>query len=281
MTATLWSTGWKHELDVLLPAVRQACEMVREVYRTDFDVDYKSHREPVTVADRRVNELLCSRIAAVFGSDAILAEESAPSDERQRQAIVTRKRVWFIDPLDGTKEFIARNGEFAVMVGLAIDGGATLGVLGMPVQRQVAVGIVGEGAWLLDDDGRHQELSVAPCDELRQATALLSRSHRSSKLLQVMDTLGSQQVARGSVGYKALSIARGEAHLYVNLPARGGAKLWDGCGPEAVVRAAGGTVTDVYGEPIRYNTPAIELERGFVASNSQLHAAIIAVTASC
>lgn len=109
--------SFDHEIDVVLQAVRDASALVAEVYATNFSVEYKHAREPVTLADRRSNEVLSQRIRAAFPNDGIVAEESVPEDPQELARMLRRERLWLIDPLDGTKEFIARNGEFAIMVG--------------------------------------------------------------------------------------------------------------------------------------------------------------------
>jgi 3'(2'), 5'-bisphosphate nucleotidase len=111
------------ELEAAVAMAREAGEILLEIYATDFSVEMKGRADPVTEADRRVNELLVRRIQEAFPDDAIVAEESP--DNRASAA----GRCWYVDPLDGTKEFVARNGEFSVMIGLAIDGEARLGVV--------------------------------------------------------------------------------------------------------------------------------------------------------
>ncbi|MCU0692617.1 MAG: 3'(2'),5'-bisphosphate nucleotidase CysQ, partial [Polyangiaceae bacterium] len=195
-------------------------------------------------------------------------------------AIVARPRVWFIDPLDGTKEFIARNGEFAIMIGLAVGGRAMLGVVAAPATGEVFAGVVGHGAWSLHDDGSRTPLRVSDVNSLGSAGLVKSRSHHSGKLQRVIDALGVQrQVVSGSVGLKAARIASAKEDVYLYMHAPGGAKLWDGCAPEAIVRAAGGEVTDVRGRPLSYAATELELTFGYVATNGKLHDAVIAVTA--
>ncbi|MCU0691615.1 MAG: 3'(2'),5'-bisphosphate nucleotidase CysQ, partial [Polyangiaceae bacterium] len=186
------------EVNVAITAVREATPIVLEVYRHDFGVELKHAREPVTIADRKVNALLCQRFATAFPEDGIVAEESVPASASELAAIVARPRVWFIDPLDGTKEFIARNGEFAIMIGLAVGGRAVLGVVATPVTGEVFAGVVGHGAWLLHDDGNRTPLRVSDVNSLGSAGLVKSRSHRSGKLQRVIDALGVQrQVVSG------------------------------------------------------------------------------------
>jgi len=270
------SRTFQKELDVLVPAVRDASRLVLEVYSTEFAVDLKDAGEPVTLADRRANDLLCHRISEAFPHDGIVAEESVPRDPDTFARIVRNPRLWLIDPLDGTKEFIARNGEFAIMVGLAIGGRPVLGVVATPSNGDVWIGVPGERTVRLSADGSLSECQVSQVASLAQATVVVSRSHRSRSLLDRIERLDvAHSLACGSVGIKASRIASKQADLYVYLHAPGGAKLWDGCAPEALVLGAGGRVTTVSGEPIDYASGQLELTGGLLASNGYLHPALV------
>ncbi len=267
------------ELDVALAAAREAMGVIMHVYARDFEVHYKDAREPVTEADRLANELICGRLAAAFPSDGIVAEESAPSDPAQLASALARERVWLVDPLDGTKEFVGRYDEFSVMIGLCVAGTPVVGVVAMPVQDVVAIGAQDTGAWSIDASGARRALRVSSKRSVGESSMLMSRSHRSERLLAVATALApAQQVLSGSVGIKCVRIASGTDELYVNLPSRRGARLWDACGPEAIVRAAGGRVSTVFGEPIAYQGPEVGLVRGMVATNGAIHDEVVATT---
>src|SRR5579884_1558467 len=146
------------ELDVALRAARAAADLVNQVYATDFAVDWKGRGDPVTAADRRANALLTTALRAEFPGDGVCAEESRPEDSAREAA--RGGRCWFVDPLDGTREFVARNGEFCVMVGLAVEGRAALGVLVAPAWGRSFAGVVGGGAGELDPTGARRPLKV-------------------------------------------------------------------------------------------------------------------------
>ena len=265
------------EVNAAITAAREATQIVLAVYRRDFSVELKHGREPVTLADTKANALLCERISSAFPDDGIIAEESVPTDPAELASILQRERVWFIDPLDGTKEFIARNGEFAIMIGLAIAGDARVGVVSIPTTGELLVGVVGQDAWQLTPRGDRSPLRVSDVSELAEATLVASRSHRSKALDSVIAALApSRQLPCGSVGVKAFRLVSRQADIYVNLP--GGSKLWDGCAPEAIVRAAGGRVSDLAGDPIDYASNDLVLSRGYVATNGGLHEAVVNVT---
>lgn len=265
------------ELDVALSIARRASALILEIYATPFTVELKGPDDPVTRADREANTLICEALAAAFPGDAIVAEESAPATPAETSALVLRDRVWFVDPIDGTREFADRNGEFAVMIGLAIKGRAALGVVLMPTLGQALAGIVGGEAFCEDASGARRPLRVTTVQDPREATMMVSRSHRPRIVEPVIERLGIHKtVSCGSVGVKVARIALGEADLYVH--GGRGAKRWDSCAPEAILTAAGGRFTDIEGELIDYAAADLMLDNGLVASNGALHDTVLAVT---
>jgi 3'(2'), 5'-bisphosphate nucleotidase len=266
------------ELDEVLRIARRAGAIIRAVYATAFAVELKGPGDPVTRADREANDLICGALAASFPGDAILAEESVPAEaEVARRA--ASGRVWFVDPLDGTREFADRNGEFAVMIGLATGGRPSLGVVLMPVDGRAIAGRVGVGAFSEEEDGTRRPLAVTAVRDPRAATLMVSRSHRPALLDPVVRHLGITKVRPcGSVGVKVAHLVFGEADLYLH--AGPGAKHWDTCAPEAVLVAAGGRFTDLDGALIDYASGDLALHRGIAASNGALHEAALAAVAA-
>ncbi|MDQ3031050.1 MAG: 3'(2'),5'-bisphosphate nucleotidase CysQ [Myxococcota bacterium] len=232
---------------------------LRESQPRDFGVDMKGEADPVTEADRRVNAFLTARLREAFPTDTIIAEESANEGRR------ASGRCWLVDPLDGTKEFIARNGEFSVMIGLAIDGDAQLGVVYQPTTGKLWRGVVGDGAFVEQDD---KTFVLRPSDvsDPSKMKLVVSRSHRSAETDAIVQRLGiTQEAASGSVGLKVGLIAERKADLYVHLSDRSSA--WDACAPDAILRAAGGTFTDLSGRSIEYGTSELRNKRGILACN--------------
>jgi 3'(2'), 5'-bisphosphate nucleotidase len=255
------------ELAIASDLARQAGRILLEIYATDFSVAWKAEADPVTEADRSANALLVRELRAHFAADGIVAEEDPDHGDAVRQ-----KRCWFVDPLDGTKEFIAKNGEFSVMIGLAIEGRAALGVVYQPVTDKLYRGVVGGGATLVEG-GRTQRLVVSERAEPSALRLVVSRSHRASSTDAVVARLGIvEQAPSGSVGLKVGLIAEQLADLYVHMS--GHAKKWDACAPEAILRAAGGRFTDLLGDAIEYRSPEMANARGLLACN---HAAFDAV----
>ncbi|MGK3990026.1 3'(2'),5'-bisphosphate nucleotidase CysQ [Sorangium sp. So ce136] len=272
------------ELDEIVRIARAAAAIVMDVYATPFTVEMKGPGDPVTRADREANALICGALEAAFPGEAILAEESVPAAD-ELAARFRQERVFFVDPLDGTREFADRNGEFAVMIGLSVRGRAALGVVVLPTTGEALAGRADEGggdggfAFLEAKDGSRRPLRVSSVGAPADAALIVSRSHRPKELEPLVARLGITRVVPcGSVGVKIARIATAEVDLYIH--GGGGAKLWDSCAPEAVLRGAGGRFTDLSGAPIDYAGPGLKLARGIIASNGALQDAVVAAARS-
>jgi 3'(2'), 5'-bisphosphate nucleotidase len=258
-------------LEQMLRIAAEAAVLVAEIYEQPFAVDYKAPADPVTEADRRANELICRRLREAFPQVPIVAEESP---EQHWQNFRSSERVFFVDPVDGTREFVARNGEFVVMIGLVEGDQATHGVVHAPAQKTVWAGAIGDGAFEMGPDGVRVPLTVSDVRDLSLARVVSSRTHRSPLLEKALERLGpGQVVSLGSAGLKGVAVARGQADVYM-APAKSGS-LWDACAPDAIVRAAGGIYTDATGQPIDYRAARVENERGIVAANPTLHHQVV------
>ncbi len=259
-------TSFRSEVEAMLDIALAAGEIALKHYRGHIHVDYKGYKDPVTAADREINAFVVNRLRDAFPEDAILAEESADEPEKR----LGNRRLWCVDPLDGTQEFTEHLDQWAIMVGLAVAGMATAGVVYCPPRDLLMVGVVSEAAWAWNK-GEWQSLHVSDVRDPRQATIAVSRSHRSEKIDAIMKYLGmTREIRHGSVGMKISLLATRQADLYIH-PSPG-TKEWDLCAPEAILRAAGGEMTDMYGRPLRYNKPDPRNPHGLVASNGYLHA---------
>ena len=198
----------------------------------------------------------------------MVAEESEPPVDSRAAS-----RIWFVDPLDGTKEFVAKNGEFSVMIGLAIHGRAQLGVVYRPDGDILYAGVVGQGAWM-EMGGQCALLTATTSKPLVAPTLAVSRSHRNPLLESICKDLGvEKEVSSGSVGLKIGLIARGIADIYIEPGPY--TKLWDACGPDAILRATGGQFTNILGEPLTYGLTQLKNTRGLVATNGVIHEKVI------
>jgi 3'(2'), 5'-bisphosphate nucleotidase len=262
--------------EVALAAAREAGELVMRVYETPFDVEYKAKDDPVTRADREANALLCERLSRALPGVPVVAEES----ERSAYAgFAQGEAAWFVDPVDGTREFVARNGEFSVMIGLAIGGRAVLGVIVAPAWGRCFFGLVGAGAWEVSPDGSRAKILPSPRQTLEGASIVVSRSRGSTKLATLVESSGVREiVAHGSSGLKGALVACGANDAYLQLGRAG--MRWDACATEALVNAAGGRCTDADGHAFDYRTEDLVNARGLVATNGHLHEAALAAVAA-
>jgi 3'(2'), 5'-bisphosphate nucleotidase len=216
----------------------------------------KADESPVTAADHAANDVLLDALRRTFPLDAILSEES--NDSRDR---LGAERVWIVDPLDGTKEFLARNGEFSIMTGLAVDGEAVLGVVYLPDEDRLYGAARGLGAWV-ERGGRTRRVECSA--SARPLRLVGSRSHAEPLLARMQEALGIDDVLPcGSVGVKCARIVEGARDLYIHpVPYL---KEWDTCAPEVLVREAGGWVSDCRGDPLSYNKRDPRQPHGFLA----------------
>jgi len=256
------------ELTVAMRLARVAGTEVVLIRTGGLTVDLKPGDEPVTAADRRANELIVAGISAAFPDDRIISEE-LPSTEEMLDA----KRVWLVDPIDGTKDFIRGGDGFAVMIGLAIDGVPVLGVVYQPTLGRMFFATPDGGSHALNGDTL-EPLAVSAVAIAGDARLVASASHRSADIDRVKAELGiANELNVGSVGVKLCLIASGSRDLYVNPAAK--TKAWDTCAPEAILVGAGGRLSDLFGGPIDYRTE-LNHRRGLVGSNGHVHAEVIA-----
>lgn len=258
--------------DQLLAIAKEAASVVLSHYGPALAVEFKSPSNPVTAADREANALICQRLTQQFPGIPIVAEESAPETFTGH---ANADQVFFVDPLDGTKEFIAQTGEFVIMLGLIEAGRARHGVVYSPVTQTAWVGSVGRGACAVDPDGTRRPLRSSSQRTLAGATLVAARSPRRSRATTVLDRWGIAGVqAVGSAGLKGAHVAEGKADLYLS-PGSAGMR-WDACAIDALVRAAGGEFTNAHGEPIDYRSVDLNNRKGLLASNGYLHAEVLA-----
>ena len=257
-------------LTQLIRIAADAAKLIMEVYGRPFEVDYKGPQDPVTEADRRANALICERLEQAFPGVPIVAEESDPTTFAGYRSA---DRVFFVDPVDGTREFVDKNGEFAVMIGL-LEGSRPVGaVIDAPARGDVFAGWVGEGAERIRA-GRREPLRVSQITDVSRGRLVGSRSHRSPKLERALAQLKPLEVrVMGSAGLKGTLVASAEVEAYI-APGYAGQR-WDACAADALVTAAGGKLTDTYGDLIDYRAASLSNDRGLLASNGYVHEQLV------
>jgi 3'(2'), 5'-bisphosphate nucleotidase len=261
---------------VVLAMADRAASAVMNVYATDFAVKFKIEDDPVTAADHEANAIICAALEEHFPGVPVVAEESDPAAYAKWH---DERAVWFVDPLDGTRDFVEKNGQFAVMIGLAEEGKATLGVVVCPALRRRFVGAPGFGSFEVAADGSRKKIHVTSTQNPADAEMVVSRSRPNADLDAAAVALKLRAKTKiGSAGLKGIKVACGEADIYAHL-GRAGFR-WDACAPEAIVVGAGGTVTDTVGNAIDYRAQDLANEQGMLMSNGKLHATVLAALRS-
>jgi len=251
----------------LVDLATRAGEAIMAIYETDFEVMDKADDSPLTQADLAAHKVLVAGLAELTPDIPVLSEEAEAPAFAVRQSW---SRYWIIDPLDGTKEFVNRNGEFTVNVALIDGHRAVLGVVGVPVQQRVFFGDVIAGTALLFEAGKQSDLASRNAEQQiathSSVTAVASRSHGGERLETYLDEVGKTfgNVDRKPMGssLKLCTLAEGEADIY---PRLGPTSEWDIAAADAVLAAAGGVVLTFDGKPLQYNTKDSLLNPEFLA----------------
>ncbi len=245
--------------EAVIAIAREAAADILAVYEGAFDVEHKDDRSPLTAADLASHHRIVAGLGVATPAIPVLSEESSAIDIAKRR---NWSRFWLVDPLDGTREFIKRNGEFTVNIALIEDGVATFGVIQQPVGGGLWHGMPGAGAFRRDG-GSDVDTAIhvrKPANTPLRIAA--SRSHRDARTQALLDALtGSEAMACGS-SLKFCRIAQGELDLY---PRFGPTSEWDTAAGQAILEAAGGAVLDPQGRPFRYNQRDTLLNGDFIA----------------
>lgn len=243
------------ELDVAIKLAREAGAAVMKIYNTEFSHEIKEDKSPVTEADILSDKIIRDGLKKAFPEDGILSEETLDDGARLR-----KERVWIVDPIDGTKEFLNKNGEFCISIGLVEHKKPVLGVIYAP-----AIDILyytDNGAWK-EQAGKKEKISVNTNTENLHIP--ISRSHPTEQEASFAEQ--GTPIPKGSC-LKICSVAAGETEAYFCSANK--LQEYDLCGAHAILEAAGGKITALNGEEIRYNNKDISTP-GFLATNKVLH----------
>ena len=241
----------------LMPIVDRAGAAIMRIYDSGFTVQRKEDNSPLTLADLESQRVIIEGLTAVAPEIPILSEESAqaPWDERK-----TWRRLWVVDPLDGTREFVKRNGEFTVNIALVQDHEPVLGVVAAPALGLLYWGASGVGAF-----SRHRGAAEVPIHVSRPTSPLRvvgSRSHASPETAGYLARVGPHAMTGIGSSLKFCLVAEGKADLY---PRFGPTSEWDTAAGQALLEAAGGRVTRLDGHRLRYNCRASVINGDFLA----------------
>ncbi|WP_297925983.1 3'(2'),5'-bisphosphate nucleotidase CysQ [Metallibacterium sp.] len=237
---------------------RDAGKAILEIYAGSFSVQHKADTSPLTAADLAAQRVLLEGLARLAPGVPVLSEEAAAAPWSRRQ---TWARYWLVDPLDGTREFVKRNGEFTVNVALIEDHHSVLGVVHAPVGGELAWAVAGEGAWLQSVATRMPQPLCARVAPERPVLAC-SRSHGSVEEQHMLARLGPHERLPLGSSLKFLRLASGAADVYLRV---GPTSEWDTAAAQCILEQAGGAVLDLQGHALSYNRKDSLLNPSFIA----------------
>ena len=255
------------ELEDVLKLLKRAGEEILKIYQKSYPIYEKKDKSLVTEADLVSEKIILQGLEKYHWS--VLSEET--EDDLSR---LGAERIWVVDSLDGTADFLQKTGEFAIMVGLVHQKEPVLGVVYQPVGEKLYFAEKGKGAYLKELGEPLQKLGVSNVTKLSEAKFAMSRNH-----LEDMEEkfIKDNKIAKvnhlGSAGIKMGLIAEGKADAYLNISTR--TCQWDICAPEIILKEAGGEVTDLTGENFSYNRQEVRNLKGVIASNKRIHQQII------
>lgn len=241
----------------LMPIVERASAAIMQIYDGTFAVQRKDDNSPLTLADLESQRVIIEGLKRLTPEIPILSEESAAAPWAERQ---TWPQLWVVDPLDGTREFVKRNGEFTINIALIVQNEPVLGVVCAPAQKVTYWGIAGHGAFRRAQDGEICPIHTAPPHQ--PLRVLGSRSHANPEIASYLARLGPHVVSGVGSSLKFCFLAEGRAELYVRF---GATSEWDTAAGQAVLEAAGGHVTRMDGHRLRYNCRESLINGNFVA----------------
>jgi len=247
-------------IEQLIEISKEAGKAILEVYNTNFDYKIKEDSSPLTKADTLSNHIIFERLKALTPDIPILSEESSniPYHERSKWS-----QYWLIDPLDGTKEFIKKNGEFTVNIALISENKPIFGVIHAPALNQTFWGSSNGGSFHMEGDNKAKKITVSSYDA-SSIRIVSSRSHQSKKLNLLLKRIENYELIHRGSSLKFCLIAKGEADLY---PRLGPTSEWDTAAGEAIVRYAGGYISAINGNKILYNKKDTFINPEFLVSS--------------
>lgn len=256
-----------HETKVAIHAATQAGKRVMELYNKDITTKLKDDSEPVTQADIESDTIIQKILSGT--NYLILSEES--SDDKKR---LEQNKIWIVDPLDGTSDFVNKTGEFTIMIALVQNHKPVLGVIFHPPSGTLYVAQRGQGAFKLQNNS-WTRLKVSKISDLKECKAVGSRFHLGQKEKKILEKLQvSKFVTRGS-SLKVTDICSGNAEIYFTTTNK--MKQWDTCASYCLIHESGGKMTDIIGSELLYNIDSLNHENGLLVTNGKINNKILDV----
>jgi len=231
---------------------------------------------PVTSADLAANQYILEQLQSIFGLDqcAYLSEETHSGNQAFPQAW-----VWIIDPLDGTKDFLQKTGEYAIHIALAYQGRPVVAVVALPELEKIYCAVRGQGSYVENAQGKTSVLQVSTCSDLSRLSLVVSRNHRDERFQKLIEALPlKSRHYVGSVGCKIAALVEQQADVYISLSGKSAPKDWDFAAPELILTEAGGQLTYLDGSPLLYNQGDVSQWGALIASNGPSHPELLEKT---
>jgi len=255
------------ETKIAIDAANAASKSIMEIYNQEFSASFKEDKQPITEADIKSNQII-EKIISV-SEYPILSEESKDLTEKR----LSSKKIWIVDPLDGTNDFVNKTGEFTVMIALVEDHYPVLGLIACPQLQTFYIAQKDQGAYSFSEKEKWQKITTNKISKISDFRVVGSRFHTSERENSFLKTLGiSRYTPRGS-SLKVVDICQGKAEFYFTMTNK--MKQWDTCASYCLINEAGGKMTDVYGKEIVYNTKNLNHENGLLVTNGIIHSQII------
>ncbi len=253
------------QLETTIDAITRAGDKILEIYESDFQVEKKDDNSPITKADLESNKIIKESLLQT--GIPILSEEDA--DDKSRTG---SEKVWIVDPLDGTQDFVNKTGEFTVMVGLVENHIPVMGLVYWPTEKKLYFAEKDLGAFCHDSEG-WSKISVRAVEEVAESLALVSRHHLSDKEKEMLEQLEIKNTASIGSSLKVMEIASGRADIY--LTSTNKMKQWDTAAAYCIISEAGGKMTDISGNDLIYNTESVNHENGLLVTNGIIHEEVV------
>lgn len=256
---------WEKELQTAKEAAVEAGKAILEIYQDteEMKVEYKADSSPLTRADRAANEVIVKRLRESFPQYAILSEEETEKAPKSRLA---NDYCFLVDPLDGTKEFLKRNGQFTVNIALAYRHRAVMGVIYVPVRKELYFAAEGFGAYRTSADGEERRLTVSNRREISSLRFVISNSHGCREMDDLIEKYQIRNFVKVGSSLKGCMVAAGEADVYYRFNPT---MEWDTAAMQCIAEEAGAVFCQMDGSPMTYNRENSQNAKGFYLINRE------------
>ena len=253
------------ELDIAIKAAQEASNTILEIYQKGYNTFTKTDDSPVTDADLKSNKIIKEILSITKHS--ILSEEDIDDQNR-----LSKDTIWIIDPLDGTSDFIDKTGEFTVMIALVQNKKPILGVISWPTEKTLFVAQKNCGAFRYSND-KWDKISVTKIDEMSKCRTVGSRHHLSDKEKEFIEKIGIEDFTSIGSSLKVGKISSGQAEAYITTTNK--MKEWDTAASYCIILEAGGKMTDMLGNDLKYNNKNVHHQNGILVTNGLIHEKIL------